>query len=49
MKKAEPISVEKEEQMWQCGADGGDNPQVLLQTIFYLIGVYFALRSGSEH
>ena len=49
VKKAEPISVDEEEQMWQCGALGNDNPQVLLQTLFHLIGVHFALRSGSEH
>ena len=49
VKKAEPISVDEEEQMWQCGELGDDNPQVLLQTLFYLIGVHFALHSGSEH
>ena len=49
VKKAEPISMDEEEQMQQCGAVGDDNPQVLLQTLFYLIGVHFAFCSGSEH
>lgn len=50
VKKAEPISVDKEEHLWQCEALGGDNYRmVLLQTLFYMIGVHFALHSGSEH
>ena len=49
VKKAEPIGIEEEESMWSSGALGNHNPQTLLQTVFYLKGIHFALRSGSEH
>ena len=48
-KKAEPITLEEEEKLWECGALGESDPTILLYTVFYLIGVHFALRSGSEH
>ena len=43
VKKAESITIEEEEVMWQCGALDDQDPRTLLYTIFYLIGVYFAL------
>ena len=49
VKKAEPITLEEEEQMWQSGVLGDKDPQTLLYTVFYLIGINFTLLSGSEH
>ena len=47
--KAEPISLEEEELLWESGALGDTEAMTLLSTVFYLIGVHFALRSGTEH
>ena len=33
VKKAEPITIEEEEIMWQCGALGDQDPRTLLYTI----------------
>ncbi len=49
IKKAEPITAEEEETLWEHGALGDADPVTLLNTLFYLIGVNFALRSGKEH
>ena len=48
-KKAEPISHEEEELLWQKGFLGADSPKSLVDTMFYMNGVYFALRGGKEH
>ena len=48
-KKAEVITEEMEEILWQKGLLGDHSPHVLLNTMVYLIGFYFALRSGEEH
>ena len=42
-KKAEPITLEEEEKLWECGALGESDPTILLYTVFYVIGVHFAL------
>ena len=48
--KAEPITDQEEDLLWEKGQLGDNNcPRVLLQTIFYMVGVFFALRSGQEH
>ena len=48
-RQAEPISSKDEEQLWTTGLLGMHTPQVLLDTIFYLIGMSFGLRGGREH
>ncbi|KAK6173752.1 hypothetical protein SNE40_017154 [Patella caerulea] len=48
-KRADIISVENEDILWKKGILGSDTPKQLLDTIFYLIGLNFALRAGKEH
>jgi len=48
-KQAEPILPEEEKQMWKTGVLGAHTPQSLLDTMVYMCGLYFALRSGQEH
>lgn len=48
-KQAELITEEEEEQLWSTGTLGDHSPIALLNTIFYMCGIYFALRSGQEH
>ncbi len=49
VKKAEVISEEAEELLWQKKLLGDHSPQSLVATILYMNGLYFALRSGQEH
>ena len=51
MKKlqAEPLTPDEEEALWSAGVLGQHSPRALVDTIFYMCGVYFALRSGEEH
>ena len=48
-KQAEPLSEEDKEKLWQTKVLGDHSPQALLNTMIYMNGVYFALRSGVEH
>ena len=48
-RKAEPLSLEEEELLWRKGLLGDGNPQALVDTMVVMNGIYFALRSGSEH
>ena len=48
-KTAEPISVSEEERLWSTGLLGDSSPQILLDTMVFLCGMYFVLRSGQEH
>ena len=48
-KQAEPLTEADEEKLWQAKVLRHHSPQALLNTIIYMNGVYFALRSGAEH
>ena len=48
-RKAEPLTEEEEELLWEKGILGDHTPQALLNTVFFHNGIYFALRSGNEH
>ena len=48
-KQAEPLMVDEEEMLWTKKILGDHSPQSLLYTVFFMIGFYFALRSGDEH
>jgi hypothetical protein len=48
-RQAEPLTVEEEELLWQTGQLGDRSPQALVDTMLFMNGVYFALRSGDEH
>ena len=47
--RAEPITQDQKNRLWELGLLGNDNAQVLLNTMVYQVGFYFALRSGNEH
>ena len=48
-KKADIITAEMEEILWKNGLLGEHSPQVLVNTLVYLMGLCFALRSGDDH
>ncbi len=48
-RQAEPVTTEEEEKLWQEGLLGDHSPQTLLDTILFLCGLAFAMRSGEEH
>ena len=49
VKQAEPLCEDQEQKLWNLGLLGEDSPSVLLNTMVFLIGKDFSLRSGREH
>ena len=49
VRQAEALSEDDEEILWSKGLLGDHSPQALLNTMVFMIGLYFALRSGREH
>ncbi len=45
---SDPISQDEEDRLWDEGVLGEDEPDVLRDTIMYLVGLSFALRGGRE-
>ena len=45
-RQAQPISTIEEGRLWELGLLGDSSPAVLLNTIVWQIGLYFALRSN---
>ena len=45
----EIISLAQEEIMFKSGALGKGNPEQLLRTVIYMLGLHLALRGGVEH
>ena len=48
-KQAEPLTPQDEEKLWAAGVLGDHNPQALVDTMVFMCGLYFAMRSGQEH
>lgn len=48
-KQAKVLSREQENSLWEQGFLGSHDPKTLIDTMLYLIGLNFALRSGEEH
>lgn len=49
VEQAEFFADEQEEKLWALNLLGAHSSQVLLDTMVFLIGKNFALRSGKEH
>ena len=48
-KQAEPITCNEEETLWKKGLLEETSSSVLLNTMVFMCGMYFALCSGHEH
>ena len=48
-RQAVVVSEEIENFLWDKSFLGNSNPEVLLRTTFYLIGLNFGMRAGGEH
>ena len=48
-RKADPLTAEEEEILWNTRVLGGDNPKSLNHTVFYIISQQFGTRGRQEH
>ena len=48
-RQAEPITIEEENALWEKGVLGKSDPKTLLDTVLFLCGIHFSLRSSQEH
>ena len=48
-RQAEPLTLEEEELLWEKRVLGDHSPKALLNSMMFMNGLYFALRSGAEH
>ena len=48
-KQAEVLTETDEDLLWAKGLLGDETPKILLDTVVFYNGLYFALRSGREH
>ena len=48
-RQVEPITIQEENNLWEKGILGEHDPQTLLDTLLFLCGIHFTLRSGQEH
>ena len=48
-RQAEPITIEEENKLGEKGVLGESDLQTLLDTVLFLCGIHFTLRSGQEH
>ena len=48
-KRAEVITMDEENQMWESNIIGEEAGKQLVETLVYLFVLYFALRGGKEH
>ena len=49
VRKAEILTQSDEEYLWSLGLLGRFSPEVLLNTVIFMVGKGFALRAGKEH
>ena len=47
--KARSLSLAEEEELWKSGALGTQNPQALINTLWFLLTQHFGLRGRQEH
>ena len=48
-KSAEVVSRDEEDLLWNTSQLGSENPTQLLNTLFFMNGLHFAIRGGEEH
>ena len=48
-KCAEPITHDDEEKMWSQGVLGNSTPKQIVETIIYMCGLHFTMRSETKH